>query len=289
MAKLTIITINRNNAEGLGKTMESVLSQTSLDFEYIIVDGGSTDDSLQVIREICLVKNDLLLFKGEAEVNGIHVRWISENDNGIYHAMNKGINLAEGDYIQFLNSGDILTGIDVTESMLSGMTECDILYGNMLKKLPHHILCDRGFAGRKPTMLDFYLGTLNHSPAYIKRRLFEIYGLYDESLKIVADYKWFLQVIIMNEIVPVYKNIDVTLFDMNGISTVNSTLDKAERRQVLEEILPLTMLRDYDQNAFFIDQLKRMNRFWFTRYSFYLMERILFKWEKWFKNKEQVF
>jgi len=107
----------------------------------------------------------------------------------------------------------------------------------MLKALHKKIIRDRGFAGRIPTMIDFYTGTLNHSSAYIKRSLFETYGLYDESLKIVSDWKWYLQVIALNGIIPVYKDIDVTVFDMTGISTMNSTLEKEERKKVLLEIL----------------------------------------------------
>jgi len=267
--------------------MDSVFNQTSKDFEYIVVDGASTDGSKEIIIEF---ENK------EKEFSSKAFQWVSEIDEGIYHAMNKGIRIAKGEYVQFLNSGDILAAPDVTEKMLSvplslgeGLGERSIFYGNMLKQLPKRILRDRCFAGRMPTMLDFYTGTLNHSPVYIKRTLFVTYGLYDESLKIVADWKWYLQVIALAGVVPVYIDVDVTLFDMNGISNVNSTLDKAERRKVLEEILPLSVIQDYDQYAFPINQLKRINRYWMTRKGFWLVERCLFKWEKWFRNKEQVF
>jgi len=82
--------------------MESVLNQTSKDFEYIVVDGASTDISCQVISDKCLAIN------GETKINGIFVKCISEVDSGIYNAMNKGIRIAKGEYIQFLNSGDRL-------------------------------------------------------------------------------------------------------------------------------------------------------------------------------------
>src|ERR1035437_8757270 len=120
--KLTIITINYNNASGLRKTMESVFVQTSQDFEYIVIDGGSTDISSQVINQMCLMKSDASL-KGEVIVNGIQVRWISEKDNGIYHAMNKGIQLANGEYLQFLNSGDWLVNDRVVEEMLKTLPD----------------------------------------------------------------------------------------------------------------------------------------------------------------------
>ncbi|MDD4992423.1 MAG: glycosyltransferase family 2 protein [Paludibacter sp.] len=268
--KLTIITINRNNASGLRKTIESVLNQSSMEFEYIIIDGASTDDSLQIIQQFCKSTNH-------------PVNFISELDTGIYNAMNKGIGMAKGEYVQFLNSGDILVSKDVTEKMLNNLDNpksIEILYGNMLKPFKGKIIRDKSFAGRVPTMLDFYTGTLNHSPAYIKRSLFDTYGLYDENLKIVSDWKWYLEVVALNNIIPVYIDLDVTVFDMNGISNVNSLLDKMERRFVLEEVLPLSVLADYDQWAFSIEQVKRINRYWLVSKGFWLVERMLFKWEK---------
>jgi glycosyltransferase involved in cell wall biosynthesis len=297
--KLTIITINYNNAAGLKKTMESVLNQTSRDFEYIVVDGmaplnppdrGTLRD--REVIESCLekpvvVENGFNPCTWLSPSGGVGGGFYSEPDSGIYNAMNKGISMAKGEYVQFLNSGDVLAAPDVTERMLSvplslgvGLGARSILYGNMLKPYKGKIIHDRGFAGRVPTMLDFYTGTLNHSPAYIERNLFETYGLYDESLKIVSDYKWYVKVIAIQGIVPVYVDIDVTIFDMSGISTVNSSLDKAERRKVLEDLLPLSVLLDYELYAFPIEQLKRMNRYWITRKGFWLVERILFKWEK---------
>ena len=178
---LTIITINRNNAAGLDKTLRSVASQTCKDFEYIVVDGASTDGSVEVIRSF------KALFGG-------HFKWISEPDKGIYNAMNMGIGMATGDYLQFLNSGDCLAPEDVTQQRMLRTLEpneySSILYGNMLKDIPDgKILRDRCFAGRKISFPGFYTGTLNHSPAYIRRNLFEKYGRYDENLRIVSDWK----------------------------------------------------------------------------------------------------
>lgn len=147
--------------------------------------------------------------------------------------------------------------------------------------MPKGLLRDRGFSGRQPTMLDFYRGTLNHSPAYIRRDLFDKYGLYDENLKIVSDWKWYLQVIIKGGEHIEYTNIDVTLFDMNGISEVNKELDRAERRQVLEVFLPRAILVNYDQWSFPINQMERIKRYLWADKLFCFSERILFKWEKW--------
>lgn len=281
MNKLTIITINYNNASGLSRTIDSVLNQTSLDFEYIIVDGASTDTSCQVIREKGFVVN------GELELNGIMTTCISEPDTGIYNAMNKGIRIAKGDYIQFLNSGDFLASPDIIEKMLtilkqknSDSRQVDILYGNMLKQIQGRLLRDKGFAGRQPTMFDFYRGTLNHSSAYIRKSLFESYGFYDESLKIVSDWKWYLQVIVFGHVEPVYTDMDVTIFDMTGISETNQELNGLERRKVLQELLPDKILADYDKWWFGIEQLQRIKRYKWADRLLFVMERVLFKWEK---------
>lgn len=100
--KLSIITINYNNVNGLQKTLESVFRQTCKEFEYIVVDGASEDGSKELLEQF-LAKADFPF------------RWISEPDNGIYAAMNKGIRMAQGEYLHFLNSGDWLTDEKVVE------------------------------------------------------------------------------------------------------------------------------------------------------------------------------
>lgn len=159
-------------------------------------------------------------------------RWISEPDKGIYNAMNKGIRMAKGEYVEFLNSGDCFASEDVVSKMYAALEEKgkpSILYGNILKDMPDGtILRDKCFAGREITFLGFYTGALNHSPVFIRRSLFEKYGMYDESLKIVSDWKWYLQSIVLGEEKPCYVDLDVTLFDMGGISETNKDLDKGK-------------------------------------------------------------
>ena len=246
------------------------MSQTSNNIEYIVIDGGSTDGSLEVIKEYS---------------NQISY-WISEPDNGIYQAMNKGILASKSEYCQFLNSGDTLFTTEVTERMLKNLPSgTEIFYGNMLKKINKGVLRSKIFAQNKPTLIDFYFETLNHSPAYIRRSLFDRFGLYDETLKIVSDWKWYLQVIGLAGIFPIYTNIDVTLFDMNGISNLNNIQLNIERRKVLEEILTMPVLKSFDQNALLIDQMKRISKYKPLYKFVWLIERMLFKYEKWFPGR----
>ena len=268
--KLSIITINWNDATGLEKTMQSVVSQTFKEFEYIVVDGASSDNSVEVIKSF--------------ELQFAHLSWVSEPDSGIYNAMNKGIRMASGDYIQILNSGDCLAAVDVTECMLEALDKMgspSILYGNMIKCYPDgRRYVDRSMEGREITFLSFYLGTLNHDPTYIRRDLFEKYGYYDESLKIVSDWKWFMQAIIEGEEEAKYVDINVTLFDMTGVSESNAALVKEEREQVLRQTYHAALLTDYEHYADPIERYQRLQRHpWALRLTSFI-ERVLFKEEK---------
>ena len=279
--KLSIITINYNNAVGLRKTIDSVASQTYVNFEYIVIDGASTDESVNIIEEYAH-KIDY---------------WVSEPDKGIYNAMNKGICMANGDYIQILNSGDILASDNVVERMLAhlqitndqlrvkGEPEVSILYGNMIKVDELGKVIGKSYY-TPYSLLQFYTSTLNHDCAYIKRVLFDAanYGLYDESLKIVSDWKWYLQAIGLGFVKPIYVDIDVTIFEAAGISETNLDLRNQERRQVLEMSLPPAVLADYDKYHVPMVQMNRLLRYKWAYWCVWFLERCLFKWEKWIKR-----
>ena len=261
--KLSIVSINRNNAAGLEKTLQSVATQTSKEFEYVVIDGASTDGSVEVIKRY--------------ESRFAHLKWVSEPDSGIYNAMNKGLRMASSEYIQILNSGDGLASNEVTKRMLEALEKegnPSILYGNMIKCFPDgRRLTDKCFAGQEITMLGMFVGTLNHNPAYIRRDLFEKYGYYDEDLKIVSDWKWYLQAIILGGEQPRYVDLDVTLFDMEGVSETNKELAKAERKAVLEQLFPKAVLKDYEQYAFPLDQMRRLQRHPWAYKMVWLLER----------------
>lgn len=286
---LSIITINRNDAKGLQKTIDSVAAQApslvkaGLQIEHVIVDGASTDNSVEVARQ----------YAEQMKGSPITVNWISEPDKGIYNAMNKGIRMATGEYIEILNSADVLAGADVCVRMLTHLQglrggkaegqkgrEVEILYGNMIKQWPDgRTYCDRCESGGL-TMFSFYHGTLNHDPAYIKKSLFDKFGYYDESLKIVSDWAWYLRAIPLGGVEPIYVNIDVTIFDMTGVSESNTKLWPIERRPVLEREVPRMILADYDKYAADMRMMDRIRKHHMYKVV-YFIERVLFKLEKW--------
>lgn len=275
--KLSIVTINYNNADGLRKTLASVVSQTYRDIEHVIVDGGSTDDSVDVIREYVHKVES-----GKSRVKS--VVWNSEPDNGIYNAINKGIKKASGDYIQILNSGDLLISdgiIDRMMTILAAHKYPELLYGNAVDVYEGKRLSSHG-PGIEYSMLSLYKATYPHDSTFFKRELFskEGYGLYDENLKIVSDWKWYLEAIGLGSVKPIYVDIDVTLFDVTGISSKNKELDKQERQQVLKQVLPPAIIIDYDQYAFPMTQYKRLKKHHLWGLV-HFAERILYKLEKW--------
>jgi glycosyltransferase involved in cell wall biosynthesis len=273
--KLSIITINWNNADGLQKTIQSVVSQTSKDFEYVVIDGGSTDGSVEVIKKYS---------------ESFPINWLSEPDKGIYNAMNKGIRRASGEYLHFLNSGDILYDDNVVAQMYERIEECghpDMLTGIMYKKMVDGRLF-RSPVSRNYSFLRFYNSSLNHPSTYIKRELFDKYGLYDESLKIVSDWKWFMQVVAMHGVKPTAVDVNITIFDITGISETNINLRDSERRSVLTDAVPQSVLADYDCYNKDINMMNRLRRHRWAYRITYVLERMLFKIEQRKWQKENI-
>lgn len=267
---LSIVTICYNNAEGLKKTLASVTAQTVIEFEHVVVDGASTDGSADIIREY-------------AEKASYPVRWVSEPDKGIYNAMNKGLRMASGEYVQVLNSGDIYANEHVVADMIEAMRRCgdkangewpEFLYGNMIRRHPDGTV--DGKSGRvEYSLRNYYTSTMNHDCCWIHRSLFERYGLYDENLKIVSDWKWFLSAIGLGHVKPVYVDIDVTIFDLTGISERNLQLRNEERRKVLEELVPPAILADYDKHAFDMAQMDKLRQHKWAYKLVWTLERVL--------------
>lgn len=268
---LSIITINWNNASGLEKTLASVLKQKEQDFEHIIVDGASTDGSVERIKSYNSQRPAV---------------WVSERDNGIYNAMNKGVRMAQGQYIMILNSGDYLASPDVVGRMYDELRSCQfppILFGNIIKVWPNgkttvdHQLCgDISF-------LDFYRGTLNPDGTLVQRSLFEKYGYFDENMRICSDWAWFMHVVGLVGMEAKHFDYNTIYFDMTGVSESggkNRQTIESERRQTLEKALPATVLKDYDHYWSDIYLMCRIRRHPICFHFVKLMERVLFKLER---------
>ena len=224
--KYSVITINYNNVDGLRKTIESVVAQTFNDYEYIVIDGGSSDDSVSVIK------------KNSDRIN----YWVSESDGGIYNAMNKGVAHAHGDYCIFMNSGDCFYNAKVLELFSSYNMQEDIVVGKLVSARNGDTL----FAPpqREISLYYLYSGTVPHQSSFIKTELLRLYP-YDEKLKIVSDWKFFVQAIIMYNCSIRYIDDVVAKFDTEGLSTSNPDKMWREKEQVLTSMFPDRILLDY--------------------------------------------
>jgi glycosyltransferase len=206
--KISVITINYNNATGLRKTAASVLGQTYADFEYLIIDGGSTDGSREIAEEL-------------APRLGY---WCSETDGGIYNAMNKGVGHAKGDYLLFLNSGDTLSDAKVLESIARELDGTDIVYGNLLFRYPrpkkdfYRVYPDELTAG-------FFLkDSLPHPASFIRRKLL-VDTPYNETYRIVADWEFFCRKIVIDNCSTRHVDLCVADFAVDGVSADHSKAD----------------------------------------------------------------
>ena len=220
--KLSIITVNYNDVEGLERTIQSVISQTFHDYEFIIIDGGSTDGSVDVIK------------KYERHID----YWVSEPDGGIYPGMNKGLCQARGEYVNFMNGGDCYHAPDVLEKIFSMDTDADIITGAHAENGLRNV----GKGG--VTMLDLYKWAIDHQASFVRRDV-ALRHPYDERYRIVSDWKFFIEALIFDNCSFCYTDTIVVDVDMKGISNNNFELDRQEREAVLNELLPERVLKDY--------------------------------------------
>ena len=220
--KLSIITINKNNALGLAKTCLSVVTQTYKDFEWLIIDGASSDNSVDIIKQY------------SENINF----WISEPDSGIYNAMNKGIKQAVGEYLLFLNSGDFLLHpwtLQEVINELKTLNYSDVYYSDTIKdnyniwKHP-----------KKVTLNTFLPGMINHQNSLILRALFE-HQLFDENFRIISDWYFFVTEIINYKISFLHIKTNISMYDTSGISRTNAKDILANERKIALKKLNLKL------------------------------------------------
>ena len=230
--RFSIITVNLNNKEGLIRTINSVISQTFQDFEFIVIDGGSTDGSRDVLE------------KYDKQIS----YWVSEKDGGIFNGMNKGIRIAKGEYLNFLNSGDTLFDNNVLSLANKEADDIDILIG---KDYHYDEISKKEFSSILPTrisMVTFFMETLPHQGAFIKKKLFSDTP-YDETLKLSSDWAFYIKKIIIQccsvKLVPFI----FSQREQNGITCTQVQELKEEKNIYLHKLLPNGVYKDYETLA----------------------------------------
>lgn len=223
----TIITINYNNQNGLRRTIESVVGQTYRDYEYIIVDGASTDNSIEVVQEF-----------GDKITS-----WVSEKDRGIYHAMNKGVAKAHGDYCIFMNSGDFFYDNTVLDIVSKCCVNEDVIVGKVVIDNQDHIISPPPITGNL-TLYHLYSGSIPHQGSFIRTDLLRTHP-YDENLKISSDWKFFVQTLILDNCSIRYVDVFIARYDINGYSSTHQKQMQQEKERILSEIFPPRVLSDY--------------------------------------------
>lgn len=229
--KISIITINLNNNNGLKRTIESVLIQENNNLEQIIIDGGSTDGSISTIKK----------YEIQFRKKGIPLRWYSEKDNGIYYAMNKGINIATGTYCYFLNSGDFFLTQEATKKFEELNSNTDFIYFNIRTNLRQITYPP------KLTFLFFFRWTICHQAIFIRRSIFKEHGGFDTNYKLTADWVHLIENIGLRNATYEHINKTITFFQEDGISSMQTsqTQIKKERAVYLNSIIPSIIQSDY--------------------------------------------
>lgn len=232
--KLSIITVCFNDKEGLEQTLKSICAQTCHEFEYIVIDGASTDGSADLLQQYSVLIDYA----------------ISEKDTGIYNAMNKGIAQAQGEYCLFLNAGDSLYDSHTIEKALPYLQGADFISGHTLCTFPDGRTCIWEAVHHATTQL-MMICSLSHQATFIRTALLKERP-YREDLKIVSDWEQMLyELIIKNR---PYKRLDqyICQFAQGGVSSGKPELRDAERKKILDEHFSETVQRDIIHSNLFV-------------------------------------
>lgn len=255
--KLSIITICYNEPH-LEETCESIVNQTWQDFEWIVVDGGSAEETQKIFDK----------YKYRID------KFISEPDNGRYNAMNKGIKLAQGEWLNFMNAGDYYFHNDILRNIFEEKIYfSDVLYG-FEDVTPVYDSEKKDFIQAMPTRVtkEFFIKTtLRHQASFIRKNLFKEYGLYDETYIIYADVdKWlhFCEHNVKFERLPYI----VSKFNLNGISSDNNykILSKKEKLKTMKRYFKENVINDFEKsklNLTFIEKLFSVTNSFLRRYK----------------------
>lgn len=219
--KISVVTVCYNAVKELERTMLSVLNQTYDNVEYIVIDGGSTDGTVEIIKKYA----DRLAY------------WVSEPDKGIYDAMNKGIRIATGEWLLFLNAGDIFYSKDTLSSMIKHYDgKARILRGNIIRKYKRFNVKSTGVTKQDPDIMDMFNNTFHHQACLIQKTLFDEVGYYDTDYQLCADWKFFFDCVVKHKISSYYVDMPVAFFKMDGVSSMNTKKCIEEHRRYLIQL-----------------------------------------------------
>lgn len=219
---LSVITINYNNAAGLQQTMDSVLRQDYPQLDYVVIDGNSSDGGQALLETY----RDRLGYA------------LSEPDKGIYNAMNKGIRAAKGDYLLFLNSGDTLLETDTLSKVAAKIDGSHGIYYGEQVFLNNRSGNKELWTFPKELTFGFFIDhSLPHQATFIKREWFDKIGLYDETLKIASDWKFFLEAICLYNVSYKHLELIISEYDFTGISSNPNSynLVQSEKKKVYQD------------------------------------------------------
>lgn len=265
--KLSIITINLNDKVGLQQTIDSVAMQTFTDYEFIIIDGKSSDGSIEVINS-----NSHKITHA-----------LSETDTGIYNAMNKGIQLAKGEYLYFLNAGDRIFSDNVLQRVFEEDTTASFICGNFFTENNDIVTLETPYRDRDWTfaLYDIYSTYLCHQAFFIRKDNFDKYGMYSEDLRITADWELFLIAIGANHESVLYKDIDLVIYNLEGMSsTIGGKAIYEEKQKVAKRRFSTTLARQLhrlyflEQNGYITDAVKQSATLSFLIRVYYKLKRI---------------
>lgn len=233
--KLSIITICKDEPY-IEDTCKSIINQTNQKFEWIVVDGASRADTLEILSR----------YQYRMDT------FISEPDDGVYFAMNKGIKRAKGTYLLFMNGGDLFYGDDVVDKAFLYLEKSEVLYGDSYRLFENEKDCFIKTYPDRLTKSFFLTNTLAHQSSFIKRELFEKFDGYREDFKIVSDKEKWLN-FIDNDVSFLHIPFAVSCFRMNGISRQNSEVLLQEKKKLLEEYFPKNLL--YNTNIPYLQRV----------------------------------
>ena len=283
--KLSIITINYNNLSGLRKTVESVFAQTCRDFEYIIIDGASTDGSKEYLDSI-KVNNvaDKANTDNKLQITNYKLQIISEPDTGIYNAMNKGIRVSHGDYLLMLNSGDYLVDSNVIARIIPELDGTDIIQGNTICTRNGKTFVNRGYGKSDINYIDVQKGYFLHQASFCKRTLFEQYGYFDESYKIAGDTVFYIRCLGKGNATFKYVNQTIAYYEGGGVSDGKNAYwikqRALEQKRLSKEEFSIRQWNtciEYDKKGRLYDKLHRHKWAWSIMM---LMSKIINRMEK---------